>query len=281
MWAPLEEEWSDQAAWGGEEQPWPGPGAAPVPREIPEPPVAQPPLTERDDAEFQEGIFLAGILDAQRRAAEHAEAETPGPAGAPPKAAGAEAGEATGTEAAEPGGSVAEPEAARPSMADAIARLHEPPSYVPVAVDRIEEPPEEERPATYYDYPDVSRPVSELPGINPAAAELLDIAGIRTTARLRYESDDTVSHAAGVPRDRVRKWKQLAELLTVPGIGPAYAQALVAAGVTGIDDLKRLAATTIHKRVGEDHPSITPKRIEAWQENARGLRRVRRRVPEE
>lgn len=149
------------------------------------------------------------------------------------------------------------------------------------AVDLLPETETPPRPASYYDYPDLSRPLGDLPGVDRAAAELLARAGIRTTARLRYEDEHAVCHAASVPLDRVRLWKNEAELLCVPGIGPAYAQALAQAGVHGVDDLRDTEAETIHARLADKESPITVKRIQAWQENAKGLRRVRQAIPHE
>ncbi len=264
MWAPLEEEWDGEEPWDGDEQPA-------TPRiEIPtnadvteivndEPAEAPPGVDEPTETPPQEpkpepsGGFMAAVQAREEaaKARQQAEAEA---------AAQAEA----------------EAEAEPPA-----AKTPGPGPDVHTEVDRMHEREHTAAPEPYHDYPGIKRPITDLPGIDRDIATLLAHAGVRSTAGLRRRTDHELARAASVPASRVRDWKATAELLCVTGIGPSFALALVESGVQGIEDLRKLTLDDLLDRLGPDRPtSITPKRLQAWQDAARGLHRVRQPTPE-
>ncbi len=141
---------------------------------------------------------------------------------------------------------------------------------------------------TYSDYNGQSLPVEEIEGIGPVYGERLREAGIRTTARLCYEGADHVAKVAQVPVKTAEQWKAMVQLMKVKGVGPQYAEALARAGVRDIDALKRRKADRIASQVttyldglGNNvlGTAVTTKRVEAWQEAAKSMRKTRQPIP--
>ncbi len=142
----------------------------------------------------------------------------------------------------------------------------------------------------YYDYKGDIHPVVEVEGIGPVYAERLGQHGIKTTARLCYEDAARISAKIDVPMTNVENWQAMAQLMKVSGIGPQYAEALVRAGIDGIDELKRRSAAKIADQVNEYLESlettvvaqgIRERRVAGWQAAAKSMRRVRQSVPAE
>ncbi len=151
--------------------------------------------------------------------------------------------------------------------------------------DELEEPAE-----VVYAYQGDNHPVIDVEGIGPVYAEKLQQLGIKTTARLCYEETDELAKRLGTEAKRVAGWQAMAELMMVSGIGPQYAEALARAGLEGIGELKRRSPNAIAEQVNEyldgletnvlgSH--ISARRVEGWQEAAKGMRRVRSVVPAE
>lgn len=152
--------------------------------------------------------------------------------------------------------------------------------------------PTEERPDAskdvYYDYPGDNHDVEDIEGIGQVYGTKLRGLGVHTTARLAYEDTGSLAERMELPRKTVEGWKQMAELVKVNGIGPQYAEALVRAGIEGIAELKRRSPAKIAEQVNAYLDTldtnvlgtkITEKRVEGWQSNAKGMRRVRLQVP--
>jgi predicted flap endonuclease-1-like 5' DNA nuclease len=140
----------------------------------------------------------------------------------------------------------------------------------------------------YYDYPGDNHDVEDIEGIGQVYGAKLRALGIHTTARLAYEDAGSLAERMELPRRTVENWKQMAELVKVNGIGPQYAEALVRAGIEGIAELKRRSPAKIAEQVNAYLDTldtnvlgtkITEKRVEGWQGNAKGLKRVRLQVP--
>ncbi|MGB1585614.1 MAG: DUF4332 domain-containing protein [Thermoplasmatota archaeon] len=144
--------------------------------------------------------------------------------------------------------------------------------------------------APYMDFKGDIDPILDVEGIGPVYAKKLEDAGIKTTARLSYESPAKIAKVTGAPLKTVKTWKANAELMKISGVGKQYAEVMARAGIHGIDDLKRLKADTIAKRI-QDYvdgletnvlgTTVTAKRVEGWQKKAAPMRRVRQSVPAE
>lgn len=151
-------------------------------------------------------------------------------------------------------------------------------------------PAKKTAPAPYYDYKGDVHPVIEVEGIGPKYAKKLQAAGIMTTARLCYEDAVNIAGKIDAPAKTVSGWQAMSELAKVKGIGPQYAEALVRAGVQGIQELKDRSAATLAEQVNKYLDSlknnvlgtkITAKRIQGWQTAAKPMRRVKQAIPQE
>lgn len=140
----------------------------------------------------------------------------------------------------------------------------------------------------YYDYPGDSHDVEDLEGIGPTYGKRLRDNGVHTTARLAYEPATALAERIQVPRGTVEAWQQMAQLVKVKGIGPQYAEALVRAGIVGIEDLKRRSPARMADQINAYLATldvnvlgnkITEKRVEGWKESAKQLKRIRLAVP--
>lgn len=158
----------------------------------------------------------------------------------------------------------------------------------PPAVEVQETTPEAQADADYRDFQGDVHPVIEVEGIGVEYARRLEALGIRTTARLCYEDPAELARRIDVSPKVVAGWQAMAQLMKVSGVGPQYAEALVRAGVDGVDALKRRSPARIAADVnsyldGLDAnvlgQKVTQKRVEAWQAAAKRLRRVRQPVP--
>lgn len=166
------------------------------------------------------------------------------------------------------------------------------PATVPAVAPSVEvqeaTPDEAQADADYRDFQGDVHPVIEVEGIGVEYARRLEAIGIRTTARLCYEDPGDLARRIDVSPKVVTGWQAMAQLMKVSGVGPQYAEALVRAGVDGVDALKRRSPARIAADVnsyldGLDAnvlgQKVTQKRVEAWQAAAKRLRRVRQPVP--
>jgi predicted flap endonuclease-1-like 5' DNA nuclease len=92
-------------------------------------------------------------------------------------------------------------------------------------------------------------------GSIPAASrrQLHDI-GVDTTERLlllaaRKTGRADLAHQAALPEEQILRWARLADVLRVPGIGPAYAVLLNRLGIESIADLRRQKADQLYKEL--------------------------------
>jgi predicted flap endonuclease-1-like 5' DNA nuclease/membrane protein implicated in regulation of membrane protease activity len=150
------------------------------------------------------------------------------------------------------------------------------------------EPPADASKDVYYDYPGDNHDIEDIEGIGQVYGTKLRALGVHTTARLAYEDAGALAERMELPRKTVENWKHMAELVKVNGIGPQYAEALVRAGIEGIAELKRRSPARIAEQINAYLDTldtnvlgtkITEKRVEGWQANAKGLKRVRLQVP--
>lgn len=122
--------------------------------------------------------------------------------------------------------------------------------------------------------------VVDLEGVGPTYADRLHAMGIENTQQLIFAETATVAKGTGAQPRTVEQWKAMSQLIKVRGIGPQYAEALVRAGVSGIEELVDEPAAAIAGGaqgyldslkttvVGQ---KITTKRVEGWQASARKL----------
>lgn len=142
----------------------------------------------------------------------------------------------------------------------------------------------------YYDYKGDIHPVIEIEGIGPVYEKKLQDMGIMTTARLCYVDAKKIAKKLDTDEKRVIHWQQMSELAKVNGIGPQYAEALVRAGISGIQELKDRKASEIAKQTTEYleglknnvlGTNVTTQRVSTWQKHAKPMRRVKQVIPEE
>lgn len=152
----------------------------------------------------------------------------------------------------------------------------------------LAEAPRPEAPEVYYDFGGDVHDVIDVEGIGPVYAQRLQQVGVHSTARLCYEDPDRLATALDVSPKTVRSWQSMAQLMKVSGIGPQYAEALARAGIEGIDELKRRSPARIADQVNKYLEGVgtnvlgqrvTERRVTAWQEAAKSMRRVRQKVP--
>ncbi len=170
-----------------------------------------------------------------------------------------------------------------------LVEVVEEPDEIPPAELAWEDDVEPEGAPFYYGYKGGEMDVEELEGIGPKYAAKLKELGVHTTARLRAEDTDTLADRLGVSENHVTNWQRMAELVAVKGVGPQYAEVMVRAGIEGIPELKRRSAARMAKQINDYLETldvnvlgnaITEARVLSWQEEAKGMRKVRMDVPE-
>lgn len=182
---------------------------------------------------------------------------------------------------------IGEPQVIMPSevLADAPPTAPTPPA---ARAKKAKSAPAKNGNAPYTDFKGDVDAVLDVEGIGPVFAGRLEKAGILTTARLCYETPQTIAKIADVPLKTAKTWQANAELMKVSGIGKQYAEAMARAGVTGIDELKRAKPAALAEKVNAYLAglevnvlgnSITARRVEGWQKKAAPMRRVRQKIP--
>jgi len=111
-------------------------------------------------------------------------------------------------------------------------------------------------------------PLTQLP-VNQTYVNTLAASGVKT---VKDVLDIGSSPTAGVPQEWFGALRSLAELLTVPGVGPKLAGQLYWAGIHSISDLAKChpvdVCNAIREKDAESH-SITEGRHFAFIANAR------------
>lgn len=125
--------------------------------------------------------------------------------------------------------------------------------------------------------------IEMLGAVEPAEIERLSEAGIETTQDLLAACRAPASRARlraaiGVSEQRLTTWLQVADLLRIRGIGPQFAELLLAAGVSTVPDLAAsnpdsLAAEVARVRRALRLSRAAPPgtRIRRWVDEARRL----------
>lgn len=126
-------------------------------------------------------------------------------------------------------------------------------------------------------------PVERLDEIERSEIERLQDVGVETTQDLLAvcrtpEGRDRLRAETGISEERLTNWLHLADLLRVRGVGPQFAELLLAAGVGTVPDLAAsnpdsLAAEVARVRRAQRLSRAAPPgtRIRRWVAQARSL----------
>ncbi len=121
-------------------------------------------------------------------------------------------------------------------------------------------------------------PVMDVQGIGHKTAYALQRMGILDTEHLWHADAPKVASILGITDSEVRRWQCMSELMAISGIGPQYAELLVAAGVRSIADLgahhTRELFNKIHEpKLDEDshiqRGRLSEKHVQRWIHSAR------------
>jgi predicted flap endonuclease-1-like 5' DNA nuclease len=122
----------------------------------------------------------------------------------------------------------------------------------------------------------------EVEGIGETYAKRLETIGIKTTDDFLAADAARVAAAAEVSPAVVEKWRGMAELMRVKGIGKQFAELLVRSGVASIDDLKQQEAKRLLALVNatQDATGVTIQgaklnttRVGQWIREAKKMKR--------
>lgn len=125
--------------------------------------------------------------------------------------------------------------------------------------------------------------VIDVEGIGPTYADLLNGLGIYNTRQLWEADPEQVAAAISVPVATVDKWRGMAELIAVNGIGPQYAELLVRSGTRSIAQLREADAQELAARIVRTQTDATVRiqgntigatSVEAWVRAARDHKAV-------
>jgi len=104
--------------------------------------------------------------------------------------------------------------------------------------------------------PHTGEPVEFLEGIGPHFAARLGEHGLTHTDDLVAADPVAVAALLQEPETEVRKWRAMADLVRVKGIGKQYAEVLARVGVAGIDDLVTRDAKVLTETIQQDLASV-------------------------
>lgn len=93
--------------------------------------------------------------------------------------------------------------------------------------------------------------IDEVPGLSPYDARRLHRAGIHVVDELLEADLADLSRRVGVPPADLLAWRRLGELVRLDGIGPHRAEALVALGITEVEDLALAEPELLARRMVE------------------------------
>jgi len=126
--------------------------------------------------------------------------------------------------------------------------------------------------------------VTDIQGIGPAYAEKLKAAGITKQSQLidacaKKADRDKLAATTGLSSANLLKWSNRAELATVKGIGPQYAELLQSSDVQSVKELAQrnpdnllatLKATNKEKKLTGKDP--TKANVTSWIKNAKAMK---------
>lgn len=119
--------------------------------------------------------------------------------------------------------------------------------------------------------------LTTIEGIGPAYAEALDAGGIAGVEDLRAANPDEDARRTGLPAPFLERWRSMARLLRVDGVGPQFAEALVELGVADLPALPEADAARLVDGIAElAEEGVVPETatleaVREWQDRAAGL----------
>ena len=129
----------------------------------------------------------------------------------------------------------------------------------------------------------VSYSIAAMRAIGPFYTGKLKAVSIRSSSRLLERARTPrgrteLAETAGIPREHILRWANLADLMRVPGVATDYAELLAACGVDTVKELKRRSATNLVARMGTVNETkkiveLLPseRRVFRWIEEAKRL----------
>ncbi len=114
------------------------------------------------------------------------------------------------------------------------------------------EPERTERDSPFGDIHDVD----DIQGIGPVYKERLNDMGIHDSEELWEANPSVVAARIDVPPATVYKWQRMAELMSINGIGPQYAELLERSGVASILELSKADPDRLLKTIKEKEDSL-------------------------
>lgn len=115
--------------------------------------------------------------------------------------------------------------------------------------------------------------VMDLEGIGPKYNQKLNAMGIFDTKQLWKANPVKLANSTGVSLTLVNSWQNMAELASVKGIGPQYAELLDRSGIHSIEQLRKTTPSKLLKLVRDKQNSIEtniqkshpgPDLVESW-----------------
>lgn len=121
-------------------------------------------------------------------------------------------------------------------------------------------------------------PVIDVEGIGETFEAQLEELNILDTEQLWTAEPSAVAQELNIPEKTVRGWQAMAELMALEHVGPQYAELLVRAGITSIQELASMEPAEVHRTVQQTEEArevriqgtpISEKHTEKWVQAAR------------
>lgn len=114
--------------------------------------------------------------------------------------------------------------------------------------------------------------LADLADLKDADSQRLAEAGVQKPSDLSGRDPWQLADQTGISAKRLEKWIWTTELVTVAGVPPAHADALVRSGVRGLDGLQTLDAETgardVNALKAADAPDVTADDVAQWKRRA-------------
>ena len=124
--------------------------------------------------------------------------------------------------------------------------------------------------------------VIDIEGIGDIYGRRLHELGIHTTDQLRLTNATVVANNLSTVTGNVERWQQMAELMVIEGVGKQTAEALVNAGITSIDILRKVRPKELARRIRQSKGGkggMQPKRAKSLVQGARKMKRATQDFP--